>query len=80
MSPVLETVTLVLERAGKPLRAREIHAAACEFAGEPLRWSSVKGTLAAYASGSDPRFRRIRRGMYQTVEAAHMTNCENRRL
>ena len=80
VSPVLETVTLVLERAGEPMRAREIHAAACELAGEPLRRSSVKGTLAAYASGSDPRFRRIRRGMYQTVEAAHMTNCENRRL
>ncbi|HEY5479364.1 MAG TPA: hypothetical protein VIJ84_07105, partial [Gaiellaceae bacterium] len=77
---VLETVTLVLELAGDPMRAREIHAAACELAGEPLRWSSVKRTLAAYASGSDPRFRRIRRGMYQTVEAAHMTNCENRRL
>ena len=66
--------------AGKPMLAREIHAAACELAGEPLLWSSVKGTLAAYASGSDPRFRRIRRGMYQTVEAGHGINCENHRL
>ena len=80
VSPVLETVTMVLKRAGKPMRAREIHAAACELAGEPLRWSSVKRTLAAYASGSDPRFRRIRRGMYQTVEAGYGINCENRRL
>jgi len=80
VSQVLETVTLVLERAGKPMLAREIHAAACELAGEPLLWSSVKGTLAAYASGSDPRFRRIRRGMYQTVEAGHGINCENHRL
>ena len=80
VSPVLETVTLVFERAGEPMRAREIHGAACELAGEPLRRSSVKGTLAAYASGSDPRFRRIRRGMYQTVEAGHGINCENRRL
>ena len=77
---MLETVTLVLKRVGKPMPAREIHAAACELVGKPLLWKSVKGTLAAYASGSDPRFRRIRRGMYQTVEAAHMTNCENRRL
>jgi hypothetical protein len=69
VSPVLETVTMVLELAGEPMRAREIHAAACELAGEPLLRSSVKGTLASYASGSDPRFRRIRRGMYQTVEA-----------
>ena len=33
---MLETVTLVLERAGKPMQARAIHEAACEFAGEPL--------------------------------------------
>jgi hypothetical protein len=28
VNPVLETVTLVLERAGKPMLAREIHSAA----------------------------------------------------
>ena len=33
VSPVLETVTLVLELAGEPMRAREIHAAASELAG-----------------------------------------------
>jgi hypothetical protein len=46
-NPVLETVTLVLEQAGPPMRAREIHAAACELLGRPLRWSSVKGILSA---------------------------------
>ncbi|MGD0166628.1 MAG: hypothetical protein ABSC51_04970 [Gaiellaceae bacterium] len=65
MSPVLETVTLVLERAGKPMRACEIHAAAEQRAGEPLRWSSVKGALAAYTEGSEPRFERVRRGYYR---------------
>jgi hypothetical protein len=66
---VLATVTCVLELAGQPMQAREIHAAAEQLAGEPLRWASVKATLAAYASGSDPRFRRIRRGIYQIVRA-----------
>jgi hypothetical protein len=62
------------------MRAREIHVAAEKLAGDSLHWSSVKGTLAAYASGSDPRFRRIRRGMYEAVEAAHGTNREDSRL
>jgi hypothetical protein len=65
VSPVLETVTLVLERAEEPMRAREIHAAACELAGEPLLWTSVKAALAANAEGSKPRFERIRRGYYR---------------
>ena len=63
--PVLETVTRVLEQAGRPLRACEIHAAAERLACGPLLWSSVKGTLAAYSSGEAPRFRRVGRGVYQ---------------
>jgi hypothetical protein len=59
---------MVLELAGKPMRAREIHATAEQLAGEPLLWSSVKGTLAAYAEGSNPRFERIGRGLYRTKE------------
>src|SRR5450759_3257879 len=47
VSPVLEAVTLVLERAGEPMRAREIHEAACELACEPLLWTSVKAALAS---------------------------------
>ena len=47
------------------MRAREIHAAAEQLAGEPLRWSSVKWALAAYASDSKPRFERVRRGHYR---------------
>jgi hypothetical protein len=65
VSPVLDTVTLVLDRAGEPMRAREIHAAAEQLAGGPLRWTSVKGTLAAYTEGPNPRFERVRRGYYR---------------
>jgi hypothetical protein len=67
LSPVLETVTRVLEEAGRPLRACEIHKAAELLVGQPLLSSSVKGTLAAYSSGEGPRFRRVSRGIYQLV-------------
>ena len=65
VSPVLETVTLVLERAEEPMRAREIHAAAEQLAGEPLRWTSVKSALSAGVAGEKPHFRRVRHGVYQ---------------
>ena len=67
LSPVLETVTLVLEQADRPMRAREIHAAAEELAGETLLWTSVKAALAASASGDSPRFLRVRHGVYRSA-------------
>ena len=71
VSPALETVTLVLELAGEPMRAHEIHAAAEKRAGEALRWTSVKAALAACADGSEARFERVRRGYYRIRE--HVT-------
>jgi hypothetical protein len=73
VSPVLETVTLVLERAGEPMRAREIHAAAEELAGERFLWTSVKAALAAGVSERRSRFRRVRRGVYQAARACRST-------
>ena len=67
---MLTTVTRVLETSGRPMRAYEIHASAEQLLGERLRWTSVKATLAAYAAGRQPRFRRIRRGYYQLAETA----------
>jgi len=64
-SPVLDTVTRVLEHAERPMRACEIHVAACQLHGEPLLWPSVKDALSAYSRGSDRRFRRLRRGVYE---------------
>ena len=66
-SRVRETVTLVLERADRPMRAREIHTAAQELAGETLLWTSVKAALAAGASGCSPRFQRVRHGVYKSA-------------
>ncbi len=62
---MLEIVTTVLELAGGPMRACEIHAAALELSGESITWSSVKGILSAHTIGGDHRFRRIRRGWYE---------------
>jgi hypothetical protein len=56
---------MVLELAGEAMRARDIHEAAEQLAGEPLRWTSVKGILAAYAEGYGARFERVRRGCYR---------------
>jgi len=47
------------------MRAQKIQAAASELSGEQLRWTSVKGTLAAYAEGAKPRFERVRHGHYR---------------
>jgi len=68
--PVLETVTLVLERADRPMGAREIHRAAEQLLGRSLRWASVRGVLSAYAIGSDRRFRRVGRGIYEVRSPA----------
>ncbi len=62
---MLQIVTTVLELAGEPMRAHEIHAAAAELIGAPILWSSVKGILSAHTIGGDRRFRRIRRGCYE---------------
>ena len=64
---MLDTVTLVLERAGRPMRAREIHAAAEELAGAALLRTSVKAALAGGVSGDSPRFQRVRHGVYQSA-------------
>jgi hypothetical protein len=63
--PVLETVTSVLELAGKPMRASEIHAAVAELLGQSISWSSVKAILSAHTIGCDRRFSRSRRGYYE---------------
>jgi hypothetical protein len=63
-SPVLETITRVLELENRPMRARDIHSAAEELLGEPLLWRSVKGTLFNYTQGRMPRFVRVDRGLY----------------
>jgi hypothetical protein len=61
----MATITRVLEKTEHPMHAREIHALAERLANEPLRWTSVKGTLAAHAEGRGAPFERVRRGCYR---------------
>lgn len=77
LSPVLETVTRVLEQADRPLRACEIHAAAERLACGPLLWSSVKGTLAAYFTFKLSRFGR---GALETLQAVDRIRSAGGRL
>lgn len=67
---MLESLALVLALAGRPMRAREIHAAAEALAGRQLHGSSVKASLAAGASGCSPRFERLSRGIYRLAQRA----------
>lgn len=69
VSPVLETITLVLNQSREPMRARAIHAAAERLLGESLRWTSVKAALASGASTAPARFRRVRYGVYEVVRS-----------
>ena len=62
---VADTITQILEHADQSMRARDIHATAEELLGEPIKWSSVKATLAAHASGPHPRFQRTSYGRYR---------------
>ncbi len=62
---MIDTITAVLEHADQPLRACDIHTAAEELLGEPIKWTSVKATLAGHACGPRPRFRRVRYGRYR---------------
>jgi hypothetical protein len=67
-APVLEAVTLVLERASMPMRTIEIHGAAETLLGRSLLRSSVIGILSAHTLGNAHRFTRIRRGLYQLTK------------
>jgi hypothetical protein len=61
---VLEAVTTVFERAGRPLRVRDVHAAVEALLGAPIPFSSVNEALSTHVSERGQRFRRLRYGVY----------------
>lgn len=61
---LLDAVTAVLERAGSPLRVRDVHAAVEELYGERVPFSSVNEALSSHANSDEGRFRRVRYGTY----------------
>jgi hypothetical protein len=62
--PRSDAVIRVLATADKPLRAREIHAAAQELAGMPLSWNTVKDCLHKNARRLDSPIERVGHGRY----------------
>src|ERR1035437_8702598 len=64
---LLDAVTAVLERAGCPLRVREVHAAVEELYGESVPFSSVNEALSTQANAHEGRFRRVRYGTYEVA-------------
>jgi hypothetical protein len=61
---IIDAVTRVLSDHREPLQAREVHARVEMLLQEPVRWTSVKATLAGNVNGTAPRFVRVSRGRY----------------
>jgi hypothetical protein len=61
---VQRAVIQVLAAAERPLRAREIHAAAEQLAGMPLSWNTVKDCLHKNARRRDSPIGRVSHGCY----------------
>jgi hypothetical protein len=61
---IQEAVIRVLAAADRPLRAREIHAAAQKLAGTPLSWNTVKDCLHKNARQPDSPIERVCHGRY----------------
>jgi hypothetical protein len=62
---VRDAVFRALAASDKPLRAREIHAAAETFAGEPLSWNTIKDCLHKSARTPSAPIERVRDGLYR---------------
>jgi hypothetical protein len=46
------------------MQARDVHAEVEALLGEPVRWATVKATLAGNLDDPNPRFVRVARGRY----------------
>jgi len=58
-------VIRALAGADRPLRAREIHAAAQKLAGTSLSWSTVKDCLHKHARRPESLIERVGHGRYR---------------
>lgn len=61
---IIDTISQLLIAERRPMQARDVHARVEALLGEPVRWSSVKATLAGNLTGPAPRFVRVARGRY----------------
>ena len=67
---VRDAVFRALAASERPLRAREIHAAAEAVAGEPLSWNTVKDCLHKTARQPDLPVERVGHGSYRLRRAS----------
>ena len=61
---IIDAVSQVLSEEDNPMQARDVHAHVEMLLDEPVRWASVKATLAGNLKGPAPRFVRVARGRY----------------
>jgi HB1, ASXL, restriction endonuclease HTH domain len=64
---IIDAITRVLSDHGEPMQAREVHVGVEALLGKPVRWASVKATLAGNIHGPAPRFVRVARGRYSIL-------------
>ena len=64
---IQDAVIQVLASAERPLRAREIHAAAEKLAGAALSWNTVKDCLHKHARRPHSPIERVSHGRYRHV-------------
>jgi hypothetical protein len=62
---IIDAISQVLVEEGDPMQARDVHAQVETLLGEPVRWATVKATLAGNLNGPSPRFVRVARGRYR---------------
>jgi hypothetical protein len=63
--PILDTVTVALQLAGKSMTVAAVHAAVESLLKQPLPRKTIKAALSAGTLGANARFRRVRRGIYE---------------
>jgi hypothetical protein len=67
---IINAISQVPDDEGYHMQARDVHARVETLLGEPVRWASVKATLAGNLKGPPPRFVRVARGRYGIPDAS----------
>lgn len=60
---IIDAIAQVLGDQGDPMKGRDVHAQVETLLGEPVRWASIKATLAGNLDGPVPRFVGVARGV-----------------
>jgi hypothetical protein len=79
---IIDAISRVLSDERDPLQARDVYARVETLLDEPVRWATVKATLAGNLDGPAPRFVRVARGRYGVppTPSRHLINGRQRSL